>query len=176
MQTHSQSKPNWRARAGAKRKPGKLPSTKHNRAPSPALVEGTVLRMATGLSVDSAKHPDTRRAHGTFLNGGISLALSLGLISEQRAMTLRNACSHLLDGAELPAQMPGQPVIGPADTDYVRVIVAVRRNGGASMDQPADVASLGVTGARKMLDRLRADGVIGEADMLGFSRVIVVEH
>jgi hypothetical protein len=167
----TQSNPRGARRAGVKRKPG-VPRTRLGRAPSPSLTEAAVLHMAGRLSVDSAKYAENRSAHGTYLNGAISLAVSLNLITEQRAMTLRNACSHLLDGVDMPAQVPAPPV----DAAYARVIHAVRRNLGASMDSPADVACLGVTGARKMLERLRADHIIGEADMLGFSRLAVEEH
>lgn len=164
MQT--QSNPRGARRASIKRKPG-ASRTRLGRAPSPSLTEAAVLQMASRLSADAAQYAENRSAHGTYLNGAISLAVSLNLLTEQRAMTLRNACSHLLDGVDMPAQVPAPPV----DAAYARIIHAVQRNLGASMDSPADVAGLGVTGARKMLDRLRADHIIGEADIFGFCRL-----
>lgn len=125
--------------------------------------EMVALRLAETFGRDTVRNPVTRDAHVAYVNGAIGMALSLGLLPEERAMQLRNACGQMMTGAALPAS--DSPAIDPG---YARIIVAVRRNAGASLSKPAELVELGTVGARAMLVRLQADGIIAEADMFGF--------
>lgn len=125
--------------------------------------EAIALRLANRLSLDIARHPHTRDVHIAHLNGAISMALSLGCITEDRAMQLRKACGQMMTGAALPSS--DATTIEPG---YARIIVAVRRNAGASVAKPEELADLGIADACEMLARLKTDGIIGEPDMFGF--------
>lgn len=124
--------------------------------------ELAALRLAETLSRDTARNPLTLNTHIAHVNGAIGMALSLGILTEDRAMQLRKACGQMMTGAPLPAS---EANIEPG---YARIIVAVRHNAGASLTKPDELADMGVVAARSMLDRLQADGILGEADMFGF--------
>ncbi|WP_199098987.1 hypothetical protein [Dyella sp. ASV21] len=128
-----------------------------------AAAEAITLRLALTLSRDVSRNPQACAAHSAYINGAIGMALSLGLLSEDRAMQLRKACGQMMTGATLPPS--DVPTIDPA---YARIIVAVRRNAGATLTSPIEMADLGTTGARAVLARLQQDGIVGEPDMLGF--------
>jgi len=124
--------------------------------------EMIALRLAEVLGRDVTRNPVTRDAHVAHVNGAIGMALSLGLLTEDRAMQLRKACGQMMTGATLPASDAAA-----IDPNYARVIVAVRRAGGASIANPPELAELGTTKARETIDRLRADGIVGEPDIFG---------
>jgi hypothetical protein len=128
-----------------------------------AAAEMVILRVAEVLSRDATRNPHTREAHTAYVSGAIGMAISLGVLTEDRAMQLRKACGLMMTGATIPE--PGAVAIDP---DYARIIVAVRRNAGATLTTPVELADIGTTAAQDMLTRLQADGIIGEADMLGF--------
>lgn len=135
-----------------------------------AEAERVILRMANRLAIETTKHPHTRDANCAHINGAISLALSMKIVAEDRAMQLRNACGQLLTGAALPVAAGDG-----ADPEYSRLIVAVRRSAGATLDKPDELAQLGLAKAREVLDRMRADGIVGDPDMLGFYPLLAVE-
>lgn len=125
--------------------------------------EAIALRLANRLSLDITRHSHTREIHVAHVNGAISMALSLGCLTEERAMQLRKACGQMMTGAALPTS--NATAIEPG---YARIIVAVRRNAGASINKPVELEDLGIVGARAVLDRLMADGIIAGPDMFGF--------
>lgn len=124
--------------------------------------EMIALRLAETLGRDAMRNPVTRDAHIAHVNGAIGMALSLGLLTEDRAMQLRKACGQMMTGTPLPASDSA-----PIDPNYARIIVAVRRAGGASIANPPELTELGTAHARQTIERLRADGIVGEPDIFG---------
>lgn len=124
--------------------------------------ELAALRLAETLSRDAARNPVTLNTHIAHVNGAIGMALSLGILTEDRAMQLRKACGQMMAGTPLPTSEAA--AIEPG---YARIIAAVRRAAGASLTNPPEMADLGTAKAREMLDRLRSDGIVGEPDIFG---------
>src|ERR1700744_5337347 len=139
-------------------------------------VELTVMRMANRLGLDARTNPDAAKQHAAYVNGAIALALTMGVLTEERALALRAACGQLIGGTGLPATSPSLIDALRDDTAYARLVVAVRRPGGAPMTPPIDIAALGSADAKEMLDRMQPDGVIKPPDMFGHYAIATVEH
>lgn len=140
------------------------------RAALASAAELSALRLAETLSRDVARNPVTLNAHIAHVNGAIGMALSLGILTEDRAMQLRKACGLMMSGSALPTSEAAA-----IDPNYARIIVAVRRAGGASVANPPELAELGTTKARETIERLRADGIVGEPDIFGHSALRAAE-
>lgn len=65
--------------------------------------EFSALRLAETLSRDAACNPVTLSTHVAHVNGAIGMALSLGILTEDRAMQLRKACGQMMSGTPLLA-------------------------------------------------------------------------
>lgn len=137
---------------------------------SPFQTEGVILRMAGVLSADAALHPGARKEHLAYINGALSVAASLGVLSDERALAVRTAAINLFDSATRPARERAA-----ADPAFAQMISAVRRKGGASLRAPLPMAELGEDAARAMLGRLMAAGVIGAARPGGFHPITAGE-
>lgn len=139
-------------------------------------VELTVMRMANRLGLDARTNPDAAKQHAAYVNGAIALALTIGVLTEERALALRAACGQLIGGIGLPATSPS--LIGALrdDAAYARIVVAVRRHGGATVTTPIELAELGSSNAKEMLNRMQRDGVIKPPDMFGHYAIATVEH
>lgn len=136
---------------------------------SPEQTEGAILRMAAVLSADATRSTVALREHVAYVGGALALAVSLGLLTDHRALEVRKACLGLFDGARHPA---GEHRADPA---FAAMVSAVRRNGGASTDAPLPMAELTRPAATAMLGRLMAAGIVGAADLTGFHPVIAGE-
>jgi hypothetical protein len=170
MQTSHSNRPS----AHTGRSPGKTlapppggPSGTGTTRHSGGEAESIVLRMASSLSLDTARHPQARPEHLAHLGGAIALALSLGCLSEPRAVRLRTACATLLDGA-IEKRCSTRAAV---DRPYRTFVAEVRRNGGVSESSPPAMAELSRGSARLMLQLMKDDGLIGEPDIFGFHSV-----
>lgn len=161
------------------------PATKHaaatgrhsrSRAALAGTVELTIMRMANRLGLDAKINPDAAKQHSAYVNGAIALAMTMGILTDERALALRVACGELIGGAGIPATSPSLIEALSDDTAYARIVVAVRRHGGATITTPIELAELGSPRAREMLDRMQRDGVIKAADMFGHYTIANVEH
>jgi hypothetical protein len=120
--------------------------------------------MAGVLSADVASHPQARPQHLAYVSGAIALAMALGVISEERALQIRRASVDLFDGAARPLRA------GAADPAFATLVTAVRRHGGASLNEPLAMAELSPSRAAHMLARLIATGVVDGGDVTGYHR------
>jgi hypothetical protein len=131
--------------------------------------EGVVMRMAAVLSADAAKSTTARAQHIAYVGGALALAVSLGVLSDDRALEVRRAAIALVDAAALPAREYR------ADPAFAVMVSAVRKKGGASLDAPLPMAELDRTAAVAMLGRLMAAGIVGGPDAAGLHRIIAGE-
>jgi len=139
-------------------------------------VELAVLRMANRLGLDAKTNPEAAKQHSAYVNGAIALAITMGILTEERALALRAACGELIGGVGLPATSPSLIGALRGDSAYARIVVAVRRHGGATATTPVELAELGTSQAREMLDRMQRHGVIKAPDMFGHYAIATVEH
>ena len=134
---------------------------------TPNQTEGVILRIAGIFSADLASHPQARNGHTAYISGAIALALALGELSDRRALEVRQACLDLFDGARRPA--PSRR--GTPDPGFASLVAAVRRHGGASLNEPLAMAEMPAGTAALMLGRLIAAGVVDNGDVTGYHRV-----
>lgn len=128
--------------------------------------EALALRLADGLSRDASRDPVAHTAHLSYVSGAIYMAAALGHLTDKRALRLRESCGQMLAGVTLP--------VAPADTlegEYARLVLAIRRHGGATLHTPDALAQLGMAKASDMLARMQRDGLLHEADMWGFHAI-----
>ena len=125
--------------------------------------EALALRLAEGLSRDASRNPIAHTAHLSYVSGAIYMAAALGHLTDARALRLRESCGQMLAGVTLPAA-PSEAV----DGEYARLVLAVRRHGGATPHSPDALAQLGLARATEMLARMQNDGLLHDADMWGF--------
>ncbi|MGE7139636.1 hypothetical protein ACQKIE_18575 [Luteibacter sp. NPDC031894] len=118
--------------------------------------------MAAVLSVDAAMSPEALREHIAYVGGALALAVTLGVLSDHRALEVRKACLGLFDGVRHPRREHR------ADPAFAAMVSAVRRNGGASLEAPLPMAELPRAAATAMLGRLMTAGIVGAADLAGF--------
>lgn len=132
--------------------------------PSPQETEGAILRTAACLSQDLALHPGARASHISHISGMLGMAVTLGALPDDRAVQIRSACVQILDGAIGSAT----PLRNAADPAFAAVTAAVRRHGGASLNEPLAMAGLDPGVAAQYLGRLIAARIVGGADASGF--------
>lgn len=139
--------------------------------PSPSQAEGLALRTVARLCADSAT-PSIRTMHRTYMDGFIAALQSAGMLADQRAIVLRNACHGLLGGQITLEDYTTIATNGNAtDPTYLRAVVLARRAG--MIDCATLSASLDVTAttARCLIEHMQADGVLADADMFGVHTV-----
>ncbi|MGO4703275.1 hypothetical protein [Dyella sp. 2RAB6] len=126
-----------------------------------------VLRQAEALGRDAAQHPHARLGHLTYLTGAIGLAVTLGYLSDEQGIRLRAACGEKLMETSPPPWTPTEA----AGLAYVRLLLAVLRHGGASLQAPVEMALMGPAKARQMLTRMQRDGLLHDANLWGFHAI-----
>lgn len=132
-----------------------------------SFVTSLVLKQAEALGRDAAHYPPARPGHLTYLTGAIGLAVTLGYLSDAQGIHLRAACREKLMEASPPSRAPTEA----AGLAYVRLLLAVLRHGGASLQAPAEMALMGPTKGRQMLARMQRDGLLHDANLWGFHAV-----
>ncbi|WP_036129192.1 hypothetical protein [Luteibacter mycovicinus] len=142
------------------------PAARQQALLTPGQTEGVILRMAGVLSADMAGHPQVRAKHLAYVTGALHLAVALGALTDARAVAVRQAAVDLFDGAP----RSGSVRAGAADPAFAALVATVRRNGGASMNEPLPLAELPPSKAAHMLARLIASGVVDGGDVTGFHR------
>lgn len=135
--------------------------------PSPAQAEGIALRATARLCADSAA-PAIRAQHRTYMDGFLAALQSLGLLADQRAIVLRNACHGLLDGQ---ITLEDYDAMRTATTDidpgYVRAVQHVRRTRAVTADQLAATLGILPPTAQRYIQRMVDGGTLNPADIFG---------
>jgi hypothetical protein len=128
-----------------------------------------ILRMAASLSADATRSAAAHEAHVAYVSGALALAVSLGVLTDERGLEVRRAALVLFEAAAVPERAHR------ADPAFAAMVSAVRKKGGASLDAPLPMAELDRRAATAMLGRLMAAGIVGQADVTGFHPVIAGE-
>lgn len=143
--------------------------------PSPSQAEGLALRATARLCADSAT-PAIRAQHRTYMDGFVAALQAAGLLADHRAIVLRTACHHLLDGQITPGDYDAmQTAVTDIDPGYVRAVQHVRRARTTTVDSLADALGIGRASARQHIAAMVEAGVINQADMFGVHTLHAVE-
>jgi hypothetical protein len=65
--------------------------------------EAIALRLAEALRPDGARSPAIHSSHLSYVSGAICMASALGILSDEHALRLREACARLLEGDTSPS-------------------------------------------------------------------------
>lgn len=129
--------------------------------------EGLLLRTVARLSAISST-PAACAANGYFVNGYLAALVTHGVLTEARAQTISTACNALLDGHLTQGDLNTMKAAG-SDTDptYLRAVSLVRRAGHALAADLATQLQTTDVAARRLIERMQADGLVNEPDLFG---------
>lgn len=134
---------------------------------TPAQAEGLALRAAARLCADNAT-ADTGTRYRTYMDGYIAAMQAIGLLPDQRAIVLRQACHQMLNGTitlQDYAAMTAERA--PIDPVYVRAVQHARRQRTTTAAELASALCISTGTARQLIDRMVQHHVLNPADMFG---------
>lgn len=127
-----------------------------------------LMRIVGRLSVDASADPTLKPAHRHFVNGYLAALEASHVVPHTELARLLRTCEVLLDGNLTLVDLQLMKKSGN-DTDplYLRAVTLVNRARGAAAAVLASQLDTSVVGARRLIERMQADGLVGEPDLFG---------
>lgn len=135
-----------------------------------AAAEGTLIRIVGRLAVDAKSHPGERYAHTHFVTGYLAAMEANRILPAERLLVLKHTCEVLLDGSITLQDLKAMKTSGngnDADPTYLRAVTLVNRAHLADADLLASQLDTSPVQARRLIERMQADGIVNEPDMFG---------
>lgn len=131
---------------------------------------GDLMRIVGRLSVDASASPDLKPAHRHFISGYLTALEATGVVPHVDLITLKHTCEVLLDGDLTLQDLKAMKTSGNGnDTDptYLRAVTLVNRAHLADADLLASQLDTSQVQARRLIERMQADGLVNEPDLFG---------
>lgn len=138
---------------------------------------GDLLRLVARLGVDASasgtNRATTRAIHMHFISGYLAALEANRLVPGDALATLKHNCELLLDGHLTLVDLRAMKKSGN-DTDpvYLRAVSMVNRAGTADADKLASQLGTTVVAARRLIERMQADGLLNEPDLFGIHTLV----
>jgi DNA segregation ATPase FtsK/SpoIIIE-like protein len=129
---------------------------------------GDLMRLVGRLSVDARADPTTKPAHRHFISGYLTALEATGIVPHTELVMLKRTCEVLLEGNLTLQDLRAMKATGN-DTDpvYLRAVSLVNRALVADAALLASQLDTSEVSARRLIDRMQADGLVNEPDLFG---------
>jgi DNA segregation ATPase FtsK/SpoIIIE-like protein len=138
---------------------------------------GDLLRLVARLGVDARasgnNSASTCAIHMHFISGYLAALEANRLVPADALVTLKHNCEVLLDGHLTLVDLRAMKKSGN-DTDpvYLRAVSLVNRAGTADADKLAGQLDTTAVAARRLIERMHADGLLNEPDLFGIRTLV----
>lgn len=138
-----------------------------------------LMRLVGRLAADAANAPSRLQAHRHYVSGYLTALEAARVLPYQQLLTLQQTCEVLLEGPLTLQDITAMKTSGNGnaiDPTYLRAVTLVNR---ACCADPAVLASqLDTTevNARRLIERMEADGLVGERDLFGIHPLKAAEE
>jgi DNA segregation ATPase FtsK/SpoIIIE-like protein len=129
-----------------------------------------LIRLVGRLSVDGFADPTTKPAHRHFVSGYLTALEATGIVPYAELLRLKHTCEVVLDGNITLQDLKAMKTSGNGnDTDptYLRAVSLVNRALVADADVLASQLDTSQVQARRLIERMQADGLVNEPDLFG---------
>jgi DNA segregation ATPase FtsK/SpoIIIE-like protein len=129
-----------------------------------------LVRLVGRLSVDAFADPTTKPAHRHFVSGYLTALEATGIVPHAELLRLKHTCEVVLDGNLTLQDLKAMKTSGNGnDTDptYLRAVTLVNRAHLADADLLASQMDTSPVQARRLIERMQADGIVNEPDLFG---------
>lgn len=129
-----------------------------------------LMRLVGRLSVDASASPHLKPSHREFISGYLTALEATGLVPHTTLITLKHTCEVLLEGELTLQDLKAMKTSGNGnDTDptYLRAVTLVNRAHFADADLLASQLDTSQVQARRLIERMQADGIVTEPDLFG---------
>lgn len=127
-----------------------------------------LMRLVGRLSVDAAASPELKPAHRHFISGYLTALEATGIVQSAELIRLKHTCEVLLDGNLTLQDLRAMKVSGnDTDPTYLRAVSLVNRARCADAAALASQLDTSEVQARRLIERMQADGIVNEPDLFG---------
>jgi DNA segregation ATPase FtsK/SpoIIIE-like protein len=127
-----------------------------------------LVRLVGRLSVDGLADPTTKPAHRHFVSGYLTALEATGIVPTAELLRLKHTCEVVLDGNLTLQDLRAMKATGnDTDPTYLRAVSLVNRALVADVTMLASQLDTSEVQARRLIERMQADGLINEPDLFG---------
>lgn len=136
-----------------------------------------LMRLVGRLSVDAHARPELKPAHRHFISGYLTALEAAGLLPHPELIRLQQTCEVLLDGDLTLMDLRTMKNSGnDTDPTYLRAVTLVNRARCADAAALASQLDTSQVSARRLIERMQADGLVGEPDLFGICPLKAAEE
>lgn len=136
-----------------------------------------LMRLVGRLSVDAAASPELKPAHRHFVSGYLTALETNGIVAHNELIRLKHTCEVLLDGNLTLQELRAMKVSGnDTDPTYLRAVTLVNRARVADAAALAQQMDTSEVSARRLIERMEADGIVSAPDMFGVRTLKAAEE
>lgn len=127
-----------------------------------------LIRLIGRLSVDASADPSTRPAHRHFVSGYLTALEATGIVPHAELLRIKHTCEVILDGQLTLQDLRAMKASGnDTDPTYLRAVSLVNRALVADATVLARQLDTSEVQARRLIERMQADGLVTEPDLFG---------
>jgi len=127
-----------------------------------------LIRLVGRLSVDGLADPTTKPAHRHFVSGYLTALEATGIVPTAELLRLKHTCEVVLDGNLTLQDLRAMKATGnDTDPTYLRAVSLVNRALVADATVLASQLDTSEVQARRLIERMQADGLVNEPDLFG---------
>jgi DNA segregation ATPase FtsK/SpoIIIE-like protein len=127
-----------------------------------------LVRLVGRLSVDGLADPTTKPAHRHFVSGYLTALEATGIVPTAELLRLKHTCEVVLDGNLTLQDLRAMKATGnDTDPTYLRAVSLVNRALVADATVLASQLDTSEVQARRLIERMQADGLVNEPDLFG---------
>lgn len=135
-----------------------------------------LMRLVGRLTADAAGDPRRLEAHRHYVAGYLTAMEAAGVLPHPQLITLQHTCEVLLEGTLTLQDLKAMKTSGNGtDPTYLRAVTLVRRAAHADPAALARQLDTSEVSARRLVERMQADGLVGEPDLFGNYPLTAVE-
>lgn len=136
-----------------------------------------LMRLVGRLTADAAGDPRRLQAHRHYVAGYLTALEAAGVLPHHQLLQLQRTCEVLLEGSLTLQDITAMKTSGNAsDPTYLRAVTLVNRARCADAAVLASQLDTSQVSARRLIERMQADGLVGEPDLFGICPLKAAEE
>lgn len=139
----------------------------------------SLMRLVGRLTADAAGDPRRLQAHRHYVAGYLTALEAAGVLPHPQLLTLQRTCEVLLEGSLTLQDITAMKTSGngnASDPTYLRAVTLVNRARCADAAALASQLDTSQVSARRLIERMQADGLVGEPDLFGICPLKAAEE
>jgi DNA segregation ATPase FtsK/SpoIIIE-like protein len=150
---------------------------RHHRQRTDAVA--ALMRLVGRLTADAAGDARRLQAHRHYVAGYLTALEATGVLPHPQLLQLQRTCEVLLEGSLTLQDITAMKHSGngnASDPTYLRAVTLVNRARVADAAALASQLDTSTVIARRLIERMQADGLVGEPDLFGIHPLKAAEE